>query len=586
MPLLYFIDSHPIRDLNTYILNFCLQNEMTFVTLFSLEEKDPTVNMFIKDLSRKSKNYHYLRSRILSAKMSVQDQKIMKFEQDFLIIVTSDLRNELPKYLGIISKRRIRKSLMVILNSSQYEVFDQIKKEVQNLSENAYFYVLHITKELMWPPLYYRVISIKGNNNPIIQLLMFNELGKIKDVNNLEGMHIKCLALSYPPHITIYDCDPKTGVNCTSKGYLPELLNIVGKRLNFTWSCDKEMNNNWGIIQVSGPANASGVWDGVIGGIFYGAYPMNVASWAVLHSRIGIWDYVFTGRRESWHIAFISQMPKVDRALFTRPFRDEVWLVLGIGNTIVVACLLINQVYLRGRTQNISLRFIRSVTYLSYFLIIIYYGGALKMFFTADVPNPFNSRSDVMRAHPEWKLKFRNGNFRLFMNKAEDGHDPIYKKYWERAEANLDEYQYGTIAEGVQEMHEKQIAIHALDTLLKQYYKNTPNAKIPTIIPSEGEFGWENMVVTENSPLGPILQRELSQLAENGIVDYVRMEWIGNEFPKPTGKTTPGALGQGQVTMIFIILCVAVGCSAGIMTVERIYVIFKSPKNGTNRSDM
>ena len=50
MPLLYFIDSHPIRDLNTYILNFCIQNEMTFVTLFSLEEKDPTVNKFTKDL--------------------------------------------------------------------------------------------------------------------------------------------------------------------------------------------------------------------------------------------------------------------------------------------------------------------------------------------------------------------------------------------------------------------------------------------------------------------------------------------------------------------------------------------------------
>ena len=207
------------------------------------------------------------------------------------------------------------------------------------------------------------------------------------------------------------------------------------------------------------------------------------------------------------------------------------------------------------------------------------------MFFTANVPNPFNSRSDVMRAHPEWKLKFRNGNFRLFMNKAEDGHDPIYKNYWDRAVLNLDEYQYGTIAEGVKEMQENQVAIHALDTLLKQYYKDTEDANIPTIIPSEGEFGWENMVVTENSPLGPIFQKEFAKLGENGIVDYVRMEWIGSDFPKASGKTLPGALGQGQVTMIFIILCLAIGVSAMIMTIERVYVEFRHTGEKINKID-
>ena len=307
---------------------------------------------------------------------------------------------------------------------------------------------------------------------------------------------------------------------------------------------------------------------------------MNVASWAVLESRVGIWDYVFTGRQESWYLAFISQMPKVDEALFTRPFRDEVWMVIGIGNVMITVCLLMNQLFLRNVKMNISLRLIRSVNYLSYFLIIIYYGGALKMFFTANVPNPFNSRSDVMKAHPEWRLKFRNGNFRLFMDKAEDGHDPIYKQYWHRAKENLNGYQYQSIAEGVKEMQDSQVAIHALDTLLKQYYKNSPNAKIPTFVPSEGEFGWENMVVTENSPLGPIFQKEFDKLGENGIVDYIRMEWIGKDFPKDSEKTAPGVLGQGQVKMIFIILCVAVGVSAVVMTIERIYVQFRATGKG------
>ena len=177
----------------------------------------------------------------------------------------------------------------------------------------------------------------------------------------------------------------------------------------------------------SGPANASGVWGGVIGGVSNGIYPMNVASWAVLESRIGLWDYIFTGRRESWYLAFVPQMPKVDKALFTRPFRDEVWTVIGVGNVAIVLCVCISYFCSNKGKTGTSLRLVRSVAYLSYFLVIIYYGGALKMFFTAVVPNPFNSRSDVMRAYPEWKLKFRTGNFRLFMNKAEVGHDPVYK---------------------------------------------------------------------------------------------------------------------------------------------------------------
>ena len=43
--------------------------------------------------------------------------------------------------------------------------------------------------------------------------------------------------------------------------------------------------------------------------------------------------------------------------------------------------------------------------WLFFVLLNAYYGGALTMFFTSEIPIPFNTIEQVMDAYPTWKLK-------------------------------------------------------------------------------------------------------------------------------------------------------------------------------------
>ena len=53
-------------------------------------------------------------------------------------------------------------------------------------------------------------------------------------------------------------------------------MNVLGDMMNFTWEAYRQESNNWGTKPISGPANSSGVWGGVIGDVFYGKYQLSI----------------------------------------------------------------------------------------------------------------------------------------------------------------------------------------------------------------------------------------------------------------------------------------------------------------------
>ena len=107
-------------------------------------------------------------------------------------------------------------------------------------------------------------------------------------------MHIPCLTLSWMPYIDLIECNPDNGQNCLSVGYLADVWNLLGKRLNFTWHCDADPNSDWGVIPVSGPANVSGKWGGVVGKVNSGLYPFSLAQWLNMESSLMILSHSHT----------------------------------------------------------------------------------------------------------------------------------------------------------------------------------------------------------------------------------------------------------------------------------------------------
>ena len=140
--------------------------------------------------------------------------------------------------------------------TNNLNVISVLMKLIQNMSQDMYFYFMFRANDNSGDleTKYYRTISIRGNEIVLLQPVELSAGAQISEVSNLEGIHINCLTLSWAPYLTLSDCDGG-GKNCRSVGYFADLMNIAGEHLNFTWSCDKEPNNDWGIMQISGPSN-------------------------------------------------------------------------------------------------------------------------------------------------------------------------------------------------------------------------------------------------------------------------------------------------------------------------------------------
>ena len=72
----------------------------------------------------------------------------------------------------------------------------------------------------------------------------------------------------------------------------------------------------------------SGDWQGVMGDVVSGAYPMSLNSWNWIPERNVFLDFVpIIKDREI--LAVVPAPPEVDPGLFVRPFRDETWQGIG-----------------------------------------------------------------------------------------------------------------------------------------------------------------------------------------------------------------------------------------------------------------
>ena len=335
---------------------------------------------------------------------------------------------KIQTHLEIISLRKIMTTVMVVIDPIDERFTLKLKALVQKLSKNMFFYLIYSEKSNYERILFKRVIALQNNEKVLIQKIDFHSNGKMKSNYDLEGMHIPCITLSWAPFAKLSKCDPDSKKYCISEGYLPELLDLVAKTLNFTWHCDEEPNGDWGVIP-----NATGAYGGVMGKISSGLYPLGVSFWYNIESRIGLFDFVVTGRGDEYLLALIPKLPEYDSTLFIRPFSNKAWLMIGITNVVLIFCLIITWIVPRciGKLKVISnsFRLVKSTLWLTHLLITIYYGGALKMFFTTDITIPFQSLKEVLLAYPEWKFRFRNGNDVIFHRKSKTMNDIIYNEF-------------------------------------------------------------------------------------------------------------------------------------------------------------
>ena len=113
-------------------------------------------------------------------------------------------------------------------------------------------------------------ITLSGYEKAIINVVQFNDDKMIKEHYELNGIHITSLSLSWTPYFLLSGCD-ENGKFCKSEGYLSNLMDELGRLMNFTWESHQEVNNDWGLNQYQ-----SGGWGGVVGNVFNGTYQLSI----------------------------------------------------------------------------------------------------------------------------------------------------------------------------------------------------------------------------------------------------------------------------------------------------------------------
>ena len=300
------------------VLNFLQQNEKKFLTFTSLDENELDVATMARSLYRESKLRRHMRSRTLENK---NFKSFHLFGKDTLVIVTSSISRNWKKYLTMIANTKIMSSIVVSIGDWSEDNEKELNSYIKEMSKNMFFYLININSNDSKVKKLSQIVSLKNSNLITTTPLEFDYLGKVVLEKNLYGLHINCSTLPWWPYLELNNCTGKNKTKCHGEGYLADIMDIMGRRLNFTWSCDIEPNGNWGHLEtISGPKNASGFWGGIQGHVKNGSYHLSISPWQYLYHRVGIFDFVNVGNGYKDIIAYYPSPPTFDPTLFLRPF--------------------------------------------------------------------------------------------------------------------------------------------------------------------------------------------------------------------------------------------------------------------------
>ena len=495
------------------------------------------------------------------------------FQKDSLILLASASNSSnWRKCLDIVINTKIKSSILVMIGDMTNSMREKMHSTFNELSKNSLFYWVYInplhdekTSSAIWN----QVITLTHYKNAAVAELQFDPNGHMIEEYNLQGLHLFSITTTFPPYTNMPEicrkCKKMTKCpDCTISGLIVDILNNLGHEMNFTWESHEDPDNKVGSSPVSGPANASGAWEGTLGQVFYGDYLMSADAWNEKLERSDMFDFVsFVSDRTI--LALTPQSANLDLWLFTRPFRNEVWIVIFLS-TVIILAFVIGPYYKNREVFKLQgHRMVCSIGWLFFLLLSVYYDGALTMFFSTEVSISFNSIRDVIRAYDNWKLMMMEGNEVHFVYYVQDG-DPDYTEFWDRKLNKPEETVFSAPKQGISRMQNDRVVLHLQESTLKGHLLEHPEAGYNIKVFGGSKPEYFNIMLNNNSPLGPMLRFGCLRLSEFGVMDHVQMKWLGKDIG--SSGTSSASLDQTlmlltprQLVMIFfVLLCLLFTC--------------------------
>ena len=502
------------------------------------------------------------------------------FDKDSVIIVASKSNTEnWASYTKVFTKMKIRNAILVYPEELGMNQIENIRRTFDKLAKNALFYWTYIDSNDPETQVWNQVITLNHFTTAVLNPMNVSKTGHFIEYFNLHGLHLFGININFPPFGKGNDacrkCKKLTKCGgCTKEGVAIDTVDNAGKMMNFTWESHVEPNNKVGSAPAYGPANASGAWEGTLGALFYGDYQLSANAWNNKLGRSDMFDFSsFVSDRAI--LALTPQPASLDLWLFKRPFRNEAWLVLGIVILVILLTVIALNASIKDASNYAGYRIVVSIGWLFVLLISVYYDGALTMFFSTEVSITFDSIRDVMRAYDDWKLMMQDVNDVYFVYFVEDG-DPDYTAFWDRKLNKPEETVFKSAEEGVTRMRQERVVLHLQEGTLKGYLKENPELSdnIKVFAPSSPEYF--NIIVNNNSPLGPVFQQASLLLVEQGVRDHIAATWLGRDIGSSSTTNldnTLMVLGPAQIVLVFFVLLFAVIISLVVFICEKLFAM-------------
>ena len=198
-----------------------------------------------------------------------------KLNRNIIAIASSKNSSNWGNYLDLMRESKTNTALLVFTGVLYNNKIQLLHQMINSISSNSMFYLNYLTNDdgsdLMW----FQVITLEGGSKSAINPILFDAMGRIIEKYDLQGMHIISVTLTWSPYFVIENC-ALVNTNCNGSGYLAEVMDVLAAMMNFTWESHREKDGNWGTKPISGPANSSGIWGGVIGNVFNGSYQLSI----------------------------------------------------------------------------------------------------------------------------------------------------------------------------------------------------------------------------------------------------------------------------------------------------------------------
>ena len=258
-------------------------------------------------------------------------------------------------------------------------------------------------------------------------------------------------------------------------------------------------------------------------------------------------SYIYTLERLPWLdfipinndrlvLAAMRQAIKRDYwTLFLKPLDTNSWMTfIATTVTLVLGAQLL--LFLRqflGIHSKIAEKMATCLVFLAWMCFVMtfsFYQGVLTMFFSIKVDIPFESMKDVIKSYPKWNLMIQSDSQAFYTPYVKAG-DPDFLEFFRRIQHKPDETLFSDIDEVITRHNTDAVVISIRQSTIdkhRKYGKSEQHNKLEIF--QRNNFQPSSMIVTKNSPFGPVLNYAAKLMGERGGVSTSEIKVDNKRF--------------------------------------------------------